>query len=120
MSASFNLTRKTLFGLLAAGLLSATALTTSLIVAPPHEVRAESQAAIDPTKGFADLVDRVMPSVISVEVKYANAADTEGEAAPRQQQFEEFFNQFPQFRIRCLPASKTAVPVAVQRWVRAL
>ncbi len=98
MSASFTLTRKTLFGLLAAGLLGATALTTSLIVAPPLEVRAESQAAIDPTKGFADLVDRVMPAVISVEVKFANAADTEGEAAPRQQQFEEFFNQYPQFR----------------------
>jgi len=49
MSASFTLTRKTVFGLLAAGLLSATALTTSMIVAPPLEVRAESQAAIDPT-----------------------------------------------------------------------
>ena len=60
-----------------------------MIVAPPLEVRAESQAAIDPTKGFADLVDRVMPAVISVEVKYANAADREGEAAPREQQFEE-------------------------------
>lgn len=98
MSASFTLTRKTLFGLFAAGLLSATALTTSMVMAPPHEVRAQIQATIDPTKGFADLVDRVMPAVISVEVKYANAADTQGEAAPRQQQFEEFFNQFPQFR----------------------
>ncbi|MEQ1521405.1 MAG: Do family serine endopeptidase [Aestuariivirga sp.] len=103
MSATFTLTRKTVFGLLAAGLLSATALTTSMIVAPPLEVRAESQVAIDPTKGFADLVDRVMPAVISVEVKYANAADREGEAAPREQQFEEFFNQFPQFRNQLPP-----------------
>ena len=66
MSASFTLTRKTVFGLLAAGLLSATALTTSMVVAPPHAVQAQIQAAIDPTKGFADLVDRVMPAVISV------------------------------------------------------
>ena len=110
MSASFTLTRKTLFGLLAAGLLSATALTTSLIVAPPLEVRAESQAAIDPTKGFADLVDRVMPAVISVEVKFANAADTEGEAAPRRQQFEEFFNQFPQFRNQLPPGFENHRP----------
>ncbi|HEX7110545.1 MAG TPA: Do family serine endopeptidase [Aestuariivirga sp.] len=110
MSASFTLTRKTLFGLLAAGLLSATALTTSLIVAPPLEVRAESQAAIDPTKGFADLVDRVMPAVISVEVKYANVADTEGEAAPRQQQFEDFFNQFPQFRGQLPPGMENHRP----------
>ena len=76
MSASFTLTRKTIFGLLAAGLLSATALTTSLIVAPPNDVHAQIQATIDPTKGFADLVDRVMPAVISVEVKYANVAVT--------------------------------------------
>jgi serine protease Do len=110
MSASFTLTRKTLYGLLAAGFLSATALTTSLIIAPPHEVRAESQAAIDPTKGFADLVDRVMPAVISVEVKYANAADSQGEAAPRQQQFEEFFNQFPQFRNQLPPGMDNQRP----------
>ena len=110
MSASFTLTRKTLYGLLAAGFLSATALTTSLIIAPPHEVRAESQGAIDPTKGFADLVDRVMPAVISVEVKYANAADSQGEAAPRQQQFEEFFNQFPQFRNQMPPGFENRRP----------
>ena len=36
MSASFTLTRKTLFGLFAAGLLSATALTTSMVMAPPQ------------------------------------------------------------------------------------
>jgi serine protease Do len=110
MSASFKITRKTVFGLLAAGLLSATALTTSMVVAPPVEVRAESQVAIDPTKGFADLVDRVMPAVISVEVKYANVADSQGEAAPRQQQFEEFFKQFPQFRNQLPPGMENPHP----------
>lgn len=110
MSPSFMMTRKTVFGLLAAGLLSATALTTSMVVAPPHQVRAESQGAIDPTKGFADLVDRVMPSVISVEVKYANVAASQGEASPRQQQFEEFFNQFPQFRNQLPPGMDNQRP----------
>ena len=76
----------------------------------PNEVHAQIQATIDPTKGFADLVDRVMPAVISVEVKYANAADTQGEAAPRQQQFEEFFNQFPQFRDQLPPGFENRRP----------
>ena len=106
MSATFVITRKTLFGLLAAGLLSATALTTSMLVSPPMEVRAESQAAIDPTKGFADLVDRVMPAVVSVQVKFADVAATVegGDGSPEQQQippeFKDFFDQFPQFRNR--------------------
>jgi serine protease Do len=110
MSASFALTRKTLFGLFAAGLLSATALTTSMVMAPPNQVNAQIQANIDPTKGFADLVDRVMPAVISVEVKYADVADTQGEAAPRQRQFEEFFNQFPQFRDQMPPGFENRRP----------
>ena len=111
MSASFILTRKTLMGLLAAGLLSATALTTSLVVAPPVQVRAEAQAAIDPTKGFADLVDRVMPSVISVQVKFSDVADTaEGDAAPRQPDFKDFFNQFPQFRGQLPPGMEEQRP----------
>ena len=116
MSASFILTRKTIFGLLAAGLLSATALTTSLIVAPPSIVHAETQAAIDPTKGFADLVDRVMPSVVSVQVKFADAAATaEGDdSSPDQQQippeFKNFFDQFPQFHNRMPPGMEQPHP----------
>jgi serine protease Do len=43
-------------------------------------------------------------------VKYANVADTEGEAAPRQQQFEEFFNQFPQFRGQLPPGMENRRP----------
>ena len=110
MSASFILTRKTLFGLFAAGLLSATALTTSLVVAPHAEVRAETQGAIDPSKGFADLVDRVMPAVISVEVKFADVADTQGEAAPHQPDSKDFFNQFPQFRNQLPPGMENHRP----------
>ena len=119
MSASFTLTRKTVFGLLAAGLLSATALTTSMVVAPPHAVQAQIQATIDPTKGFADLVDRVMPAVISVEVKYANAADREGEAAPASSSLKISSTSFPSSGTSCRLASKTGGLVAVLPWARA-
>jgi serine protease Do len=92
---SQSFTRKTILGLLAAGMLSATALTTSLVMSPPAIVHAETQAAIDPSHGFADLVDRVMPAVISVEVKFANVADQRDSNQP---DLKDFFDQFPQFR----------------------
>jgi serine protease Do len=94
-----TVTRKTVLGLVAAALLTATAVTSSFIIAPPVAVQAETMAAIDPSKGFSALVDRVMPSVVSVEVKVQNAANTErGQEVP--EQFREFFEQFPQFRDR--------------------
>ena len=59
-------------GLLAAGLLSATALTTASLFAPTLPVYAETQPVIATSnQGYADLVDKVMPAVISVEVKFA-------------------------------------------------
>ncbi|MCB1380746.1 MAG: Do family serine endopeptidase [Alphaproteobacteria bacterium] len=86
----------------AAGLLLATALTATVTVLPITPVRAESQIAIDPTKGFADLVDRVMPAVVSVEVKFSNVAASDGTAQmpgmPDDSPFRDFFRQFPQFR----------------------
>ena len=108
MTTMFKVTRKTIYGLLAAGLLSATALTSSLVVSPPVQVRAEAPAAINPSFGFADLVDRVMPAVISVEVKFSDVAATVegGREAPDQQmppEMKNFFDQFPQFRNRMPP-----------------
>jgi serine protease Do len=105
MSAPKTLSRKLVYGLAALGLMGATALTTTLAVPPPTLVQAQTQSAtpIDPSKGVADLVDRVMPAVISVEVKYAAAAsnnDEDGEATPN---FRDFFNQFPQFRDQLPP-----------------
>ena len=101
-------TRKTsrLLSLFAAGLFAATALSTAIMVVPAAPVRAETQAAIDPAKGFADLVDRVMPAVVSVEVKFSNVADTgmDGQDQPdfrdlpQDSPFRDFFKQFPQFR----------------------
>ncbi|MGQ0486020.1 MAG: Do family serine endopeptidase [Hyphomicrobiales bacterium] len=100
--------RKTsrMLGLFAAGLFAATALSAAMVVVPTAPVYAEAQAAIDPTRGFADLVDRVMPAVVSVQVKFSNAAspDMEGRDQPNLRDFPEdspfrdFFKQFPQFR----------------------
>jgi serine protease Do len=93
-----------MLNILAAGLLMATTLTASAFVLPVVPVHAETAAAIDPSHGFADLVDRVMPAVISVEVKYANVADQQGgdgtdpQAMPDNSPFRDFFKQFPQFR----------------------
>jgi serine protease Do len=105
---SSNPTRKApkVLGLLAAGLLGATAMVAVTAVVPATPATAQNQlnaAAIDPTKGFADLVDRVMPAVVSVQVKFAPAS-AEGEGAQRMMPglpegpWGEFFKQFPQFR----------------------
>ncbi len=84
---------------LVAGLMLATAVTTAVTVMPALPVRAESQTAIDPSRGFADLVDRVMPAVVSVEVKFSTvAADGSNQMAmpdlPENSPFRDFFKQF--------------------------
>jgi serine protease Do len=101
MSSSKN---KTL-GAFAGGLMAATALVTAVSVLPATQAIAQNElqaAAIDPSKGFADLVDRVMPAVVSVQVKYATVAATEDDQAQGGKQLpngmEDFFKQFPQFK----------------------
>jgi len=92
-------------GAFAAGLMAATALVATVSVLPSTPAVAQNQlhaAAIDPSKGFADLVDQVMPAVVSVQVKYANvAASEDGQAQGGKQMpggMEDFFKQFPQFK----------------------
>ncbi len=86
---------KSLFSLVAVGLLGATLLTSPSITHAQGTI-----TAIDPTKGFSTLVEHVMPSVVSVEVEFVAAAITE--QAPDIEnlppQFREFFEQNPQFR----------------------
>jgi serine protease Do len=105
---SSNTTRKApkALGLLAAGLLGATAMVAVTTVVPVTPATAQNQLkaeAIDPTKGFADLVERVMPAVVSVQVKFVNAS-AGGQGAERmipglpEGPWGEFFKQFPQFR----------------------
>lgn len=86
---------------LAAGLMLATAVTAVVAVSPMLPVRAATQTAIDPSRGFADLVDRVMPAVISVEVKFSNVAARGNERSavpelPENSPFRDFFRQFQQ------------------------
>jgi serine protease Do len=104
MPAKFVLTKKTVLSAITAGLMGATVLTATLIAVPVQLVHAEQIASFNPTQSLAPLVEKVMPSVVSVEVKFANAAavaeNGDGGASPDQlpPQLKDFFNQFPQFR----------------------
>jgi serine protease Do len=67
--------------------------------------------AVDPTKSFAPLVEKVMPSVVSVEVKFkavsndvADGGDNGDNGDNLPPQLKDFFNQFPQFKNR-MPGS---------------
>ena len=107
MSSGTTRTAPKALGLFAGGLMVATALATAVTVLPSTPATAQNQLqaqAIDPSRGFADLVDRVMPAVVSVQVKYANASAAGGEGTQRmipglpEGPLGEFFKQFPQFR----------------------
>jgi serine protease Do len=102
MTTKFVLAKKTVLGLFTAGLLGATVLTSTLISVPTHSVKAAQIASFNPTQSLAPLVEKVMPSVVSVDVKFANAAAEGGDPAPDQipPQLKDFFNQFPQFKNR--------------------
>ena len=107
MPSTFALTKKTVLGLFTAGLLGATVLTSTLVALPPSIVHAEQAAVFDPHQSLAPLVEKVMPSVVSVEVKFSNVAvaDSGDGAAPDQLPpgMKEFFDQFPQFKNRLPP-----------------
>lgn len=102
MSAKFSPSRKTVLGLLAAALMGSTLLTASTFVPPPMPALAQSQTQIaplvDPTRSFAPLVEKVMPAVVSVQVKIEEVASRGGLQGQIPEQFRDFFNQFPQFR----------------------
>ncbi len=95
-------TAKSVLGVFAVSLLASTLLTGSMALhSVPQAFAQGTITAIDPTKGFSSLAEHVMPSVVSVEVKYQPAAadgmDGAGEMPP---QMKEFLEQFPQFRDR--------------------
>ena len=109
MIGSFPSPRKGLLGLVAAGLLAATALSANFAFAPPSILHAEQSASVAPAAGFADLAAKVMPAVVSVRVDFANVASNDDDGAdsgaqpnipnlPPDSPFRDFFNQFPQFR----------------------
>jgi serine protease Do len=103
MSLTFTKSRKTAAAALTAVLLSSGAIFGSLAFAPPAIVYAETKQAIDPSMGFSQLVDQVMPSVVSVQVKVQNASTEESQIPGLDQippQFRDFFENLPQFRDR--------------------
>jgi serine protease Do len=71
-----------MFRTLAAGLLVASALSSGAILAPSTAVMANTHAVADTSHGFADLVDQVMPAVVSVQVKFTNVAGDGEVGAP--------------------------------------
>ena len=102
--------RRTVSALAIAGLLGATSLAT--LTAFDHPTSAIAQTAITraPAEGFGDLVEKVMPAVVSVEAKLgvqtsANIqGDDDEESGPQQfsmpdlppdSPFRQFFEQFP-------------------------
>src|SRR5437763_13392473 len=113
MSGSLLSPRKGLLGLVAAGLLAATALSANFAFAPPSPLHAEQSAGVAPAAGVADLAAKVMPAVVSVRVDFANVANNEVDGSeegsqqnpqpnmpnlPPDSHFRDFFIQFPQFR----------------------
>ncbi len=102
----FKSPRKTVYGLLTAALLSASVFTSAIVALPPaHMAQAEAIAGLDASKSLSPLVEKVMPAVVSVEVKLGDKAtdtadngDGGGDQLPPG--LKDFFNQFPQFKNR--------------------
>ncbi|MDE2445750.1 MAG: Do family serine endopeptidase [Alphaproteobacteria bacterium] len=107
MSKTFAFTKKSVLGLFTAGLLGATVLTSTLVTIPTAPLHAEQAQVFDQHQSLAPLVDKVMPSVVSIEVKFTNAAavvdNNNGDGALPDQMppgLKDFFDQFPQFKNR--------------------
>ena len=93
--------RRSLMALVIAGALSATALggVTTGLVALPGTAHA---AKVAPAEGFADLVEKVMPAVVSVEVEYQPVAGRDAREMLRKlpgldrlpPEFRKFFEDF--------------------------
>ncbi|MGE3832784.1 MAG: trypsin-like peptidase domain-containing protein, partial [Parvibaculaceae bacterium] len=98
--------RRGVLSLAAAGLLAATALSANVLFSPTSPVHAEIAQSVAPQAGFADLAEKVMPAVVSVEVTFTNVAandddDQQPQAMPDlpdDSPFRDFFKNFPQFK----------------------
>jgi serine protease Do len=104
---SRTISRKTVFGLVTAGLLSASVFSTALIALPPAQMAHAEIAGLDPTRSLNPLVEKVMPAVVSVEVKLGDKAvadngDGNDQIPP---DLKNFFDQFPQFHFN-MPKNK--------------
>ena len=88
-------------GLLSASLLSSAALVLP-ITAPAHA----DIVGLDATKSLNPLVEKVMPAVVSVEVKLSSNAVADASDTPKGQvppELKDFFDQFPGFKFKNAP-----------------
>ena len=90
------------------GLLSASLLSTVAIVLPMAAPAYADIAGLDATKSLNPLVEKVMPAVVSVEVKLsdkamAEAGDGEGQEGQMPPDMKNFFDQFPGFKFKAPP-----------------
>lgn len=67
--------KKSVIALVLAGFISATAMTTLPLLPDSQPAAAQTTFNRAPAEGFADLVEKVMPAVISVEVRYGVASN---------------------------------------------
>jgi serine protease Do len=98
-----KLRRRPVIALALAGLMTGTALTALPVLPPIMPAAAETVFNRAPAQGFADLVETVMPAVISVEVNHKLVSNRMQDGGPGQfsmpdlgpdNPFREFFEQF--------------------------
>ena len=104
MTTKSGFSRKTVYGLVTAGLLTASVFTSALVALPPVQMARADVAGLDPTRSLNPLVEKVMPAVVSVEVKISDKAVADsGDGADNGQMppdLKNFFDQFPGFKFR--------------------
>ena len=105
MNSKSSLSRKTVYGLVTAGLLTASVFTSALVALPPAQMARADVAGLDATRSLNPLVEKVMPAVVSVEVKISDKAVADsGEGGGENDQIppdlKNFFDQFPGFKFR--------------------
>ncbi|MEE4235615.1 MAG: trypsin-like peptidase domain-containing protein [Anderseniella sp.] len=103
-SKTHSIARKSVLALAVAGLLGSAGLATTQGIFTPSPAIAQSALAGAPAEGFADLVDKVMPSVVSIQAKYTPASVMSDSGGSTQQfqfgfppgsPFEQFFKSMP-------------------------
>ena len=100
---SYSPSRKTILSVVTAGLLSASVFTSALVALPSVQMARADVAGLDPTRSLSPLVEKVMPAVVSVEVKLSDkaVADASDGGSGNEQMppdLKNFFDQFPQFK----------------------
>ncbi|MBG1232210.1 Do family serine endopeptidase [Aestuariivirga litoralis] len=111
MKSQPKFSRKTIYGLVTAGLLSASMFTTALVALPPVPMAHADVAGLDATRSLNPLVEKVMPAVVSVEVKLNDKAavadnsddgdnNDNGGSGGMPPEMKHFFDQFPGFKFQ--------------------